>query len=187
LYTTHFFFKRPILGGYLNAGFGWRGCFYIVAAYGLFIFFCLLFILPETWSPSPTLTRSEKPSTGKEKIKKINPLKTFRFLKNPNIVLSVAFTGTTFMMYYMITTTFSRTYTLQYGFSSGTVGLCYLPVAAGCIAGSNIGGCFADRTYNRRAAAANGNVIPETRISLEAIGLAVFVQMWIHYLWLVFS
>lgn len=101
-------------------------------------------------------------------------------------MLCITFTSITFMMYYMITTTYSRTYTIQYGFDSGTVGLCFLPVAAGAIVGSNVGGRFADRTYNMRVSAAKGeNLYPEMRISLEAVGLAVFIQMcgFISYGW----
>jgi predicted MFS family arabinose efflux permease len=150
----------------------------------MFIWFCLLFFLPETWRPALALP-GQKPTTTKEKFKKVNPFSTFEFFKHTNIALCVCFTATTFMMYYMITTTFSRTYTIQYGFDSGTVGLCFLPVAAGAIVGSNIGGRFADRTYNKRVAASNGNIYPEMRISLVAIGLAVFVQMcgFIAYGW----
>lgn len=100
--------------------------------------------------------------------------------------MCVAFSGIIFMMFYFINTTLTRTYTIQYGLSSGTVGLCYLPLTVGGIIGSNFGGSFADRIYNRRVAAANGNTTyPEMRISLELIGFAVFLQVggFIAYGW----
>ncbi|CAO3657130.1 unnamed protein product [Mucor hiemalis] len=164
----------PIIGGYLNEAFGWRSNFYFVAAL-------------ETWRPLPTLP-GEKKLTSKEKLKKIQPFLGFQFFRYPNISMCVAFSGIIFMMFYLINTTFTRTYTIQYGLSSGTVGLCYLPLTVGGIIGSNLGGRFADRIYNRRVAAANSNTYPEMRISLELIGFAVFIQVggFIAYGWCIY-
>lgn len=182
-------FVRPIIGGYLNQAFGWRSNFYFVAALGCFIWLCLLFFLPETWRPLPsTNLEKEKPLTNRQKFKKIDPFLGFRFFQYPNISLCVAFSGIIFMMFYLINTTFTRTYTVQYGLSSGSVGLCYLPLAVGGMIGSNVGGRFADRIYNKRVAAAKGNVYPEMRISLELIGIAVFIQFsgFIAYGWCIY-
>lgn len=178
------FTYRPIIGGYLNQAFGWRSNFYFVTALGVVIWFCLLFFLPETWRPLPT----QKKLTTKDKLKKIQPFLGFKFFRYPNISMCVAFSGIIFMMFYLINTTFTRTYTIQYGLSSGTVGLCYLPLTVGGIIGSNFGGSFADRIYNRRVAAANGNTYPEMRISLELIGFAVFIQVggFIAYGWCIY-
>lgn len=118
----------------------------------------------------------------------MDPYGGLRFFKNINIVLTVAFSGVSFMMFYMLNTTFSRTYTVQYGLDSGTVGLCYLPLAAGGLVGSNIAGRIADRVYNKRVAAANGDVYPEMRLSLEVIALGVFLQIsaMIAYGWCIY-
>jgi predicted MFS family arabinose efflux permease len=150
-----------------------------VAAYTLAIWICFVFTLPETWRPLPGLAKEDKkPSTFLQKFKKIDVLRTFRFFKNINIFLASFFTGVSFMMFYMLNTTFSRTYAIQYHLSSGTVGLCYLPLAAGGLVGSTVGGRLADVIYNKRAAAVKEeDVYPEMRLSLEVIGLGTFLQI----------
>lgn len=170
------FYYRPIVGGYLNDAWGWRSNFWFICIAIFVVWVFILVFLPETWRPAPVLPDSP-PMTKKEKLKLLNPLRSLMFFKYPNIALSILFVGVIFMMFYFVNTTFTRTYTLQYGFDSGTVGLCYLPLACGGIVGSQIGGRIADSTYNKRMAAANGNVYPEMRLNLVLVGSAVFTQI----------
>lgn len=70
-----------------------------------------------------------------------------------------------FFTFYLVNTNFTRTYETQYGLDSGTVGLCYLPMAAGSIVGGLVGGRFSDKVYNRRVAKAeNQHTYPEMRL-----------------------
>lgn len=62
-----------------------------------------------------------------------------------------------FFIFYLLSTNFTRTYTIQYGFDSGQVGLYYLPNAIGNILGGLVGGRFSDRVYNKKA----GKLPPE--------------------------
>lgn len=57
-----------------------------------------------------------------------------------------------FFIFYLLSTNFTRTYTIQYGFDSGQVGLYYLPNAIGNILGGLAGGRFSDRVYNGKVA-----------------------------------
>jgi predicted MFS family arabinose efflux permease len=177
---------RPIVGGYLNAAWGWRSNFWLVCIFIFVVWTFILVFLPETWRPAPVLPGTPAP-TRKDKLKQLNPLRVFKFFLYPNISLSILFVAIVFMMFYFINTTFTRTYTIQYGLDSGTVGLCYLPLAAGGIVGTQIGGRYADKVYNKRVAEANGNVYPEMRLSLELVGAAVVLQIigFLMYGWCV--
>lgn len=181
-----YIFYRPIVGGYLNDAWGWRSDFWLVCICIFVVWVFILVFLPETWRPAPTLPGAPAPSK-KEKLKQMNPLRIFEFYLYPNIALSIVFVGVVFMMFYFVNTTFTRTYTIQYGLDSGTVGLCYLPLAVGGMVGSQVGGRYADKTYNKRVAASNGNVYPEMRLSLELVGSAVFIQIvgFLMYGWCV--
>lgn len=74
-------------------------------------------------------------------------------------------------MYYLVNTTFAWTFANQYHLDSGTVGLCYLPLAAGGMLGGNLGGRISDRVYNRNMAKAgpNAEATPEMRLSIPVL------------------
>ncbi|KAI8885115.1 MFS general substrate transporter [Backusella circina FSU 941] len=177
----------PIIGGYMSQGVGWRSIFYFVAAYGIAVWLCILFFLPETWRPKAALPGATQKSSTMERIKQINPLSSLRFLKFGNIVLCCAFSGVVFMMFYLLNTTYTRTYTLVYGFDSGTVGLCYIPLALGGMVGSTMGGRLADRFYNKARAKSGGEGNPEMRINLGVLAFALSCQFggMITYGWCV--
>ncbi|KAI8885745.1 MFS general substrate transporter [Backusella circina FSU 941] len=181
----------PIIGGYMNESLGWHSIFYFIAGYGAVVWLCILFFLPETWRPQMKLPGSEleKKSTLLGLLKQVNPLGSLRFLRFGNIALCCAFSGINFLMFYLLNATFSRTYTLVYGFSSGTVGLCFLPLAFGGIIGSTVGGRLVDRFYNKACAKTGGEGTPEMRINLKVLSIAMFFQVsaMIAYGWCVYK
>ncbi|KAI9244106.1 major facilitator superfamily domain-containing protein [Phascolomyces articulosus] len=148
----------PIIGGYLNEGLGWRSTFWFLAIFAFCVWLGILLILPETKRPyieplekvkeeySNNDVHNDKQQDIPSKInnnqqkKKMNfyalldPLKLFRF---PNITLAVSFIGIVI-------------YNYQYGFDSGTVGLCYLALAGGAMIGSLSGGRFSDMAYKKQ-------------------------------------
>ncbi|KAI7847545.1 major facilitator superfamily domain-containing protein [Circinella umbellata] len=209
----------PIFGGYLNIGLGWQSIFWFLAILCVFIWFGILFLLPETryiqsLTPPPfsaTITTQSKNSINKEneqqcsdnhdsdvsstaneqenqnatcnekrrrklskeKDKKksrqcrfINPVAALSLLQNKNIALTVLFLGTLFFVYFVLTTNFTRIYTSQYGFDSGTVGLFYIPIAGGSIISGIFGGRISDALYTSRVSKlpADTKPYPELRI-----------------------
>ncbi|KAI8331554.1 major facilitator superfamily domain-containing protein [Chlamydoabsidia padenii] len=152
----------PIIGGYLGQGLGFRSIFYFLAIFNLAVLLSIFFFLPETWRPpvtkSPVLgldqekAASQQQQKKKKKQSRLNPLKALDLLLNRNIALAVTFVGVLFFVLYIINTTFTRTYASQYGFDSGTVGLCYLPNAIGCMVGGIAGGRLSDVRYNKAVA-----------------------------------
>ncbi|KAG2216731.1 hypothetical protein INT45_007630, partial [Circinella minor] len=161
----------PIIGGYLNQGFGWRSIFWFLSIVALCIWFGILLILPETKRPPSgeskktnvqeeyMSTQEEESSSSKvtansnQEKKKLNlngllgPLRFFRFL---NVPLGAVFIGILFFTWYIINVNFARIYTYQYGLDSGTVGLCYLPLVFGSVLGGITGGKCSDATYKKQ-------------------------------------
>ncbi|KAG2216730.1 hypothetical protein INT45_007629 [Circinella minor] len=161
----------PIIGGYLNQGFGWRVIFWFLSIVALFIWLSILLILPETKRPpsaesKKTNVQEEYKSAEEEEISSskvtansnqekersnlnglLGPLQFFRF---PNVTLGTIFVGILFFTCYIINTNLSRIYTYQYGLDSGTVGLCYIPLATGGVLGGLIGGKCSDTAYKKQ-------------------------------------
>jgi MFS family permease len=118
----------------------------------------------------------------------VNPIGALRLLKFPNIALAVTFVGVLFFVLYLNNTNFTRIYTVQYGFDSGIVGLCYLPNAAGSMIGGIAGGRMSDKIYNRRVAKAREHeleIYPEMRLGGPLFYASVVLQLFafIAYGW----
>ncbi|KAI8088622.1 major facilitator superfamily domain-containing protein [Thamnidium elegans] len=184
----------PIIGGFLNEGLGWRSIFYFLAIFCFFIWTGIVFGLPETWRSSVPKIGSQNSSHEhdieakeecsnykKKKTKIINPIGALKLLLYPNIALCVIFIGSLFFALYLNMTNFTRTYTLTYGFSSGLVGVCYLPAAFGCMIGGMIGGRMSDKRYNSRMAIAKQNdqpVYPEMRLGGPIFYFGIIFQLF---------
>ncbi|KAI9016424.1 major facilitator superfamily domain-containing protein [Phycomyces nitens] len=168
----------PIIGGYLSQGLGWRSNFWFLTIFSSFIWITMVFFLPETWRPAPALPSSE---AGVEPVKKrrfINPLSSLRLLLFPNIALAVSFVGVLLFVYYLLNTNFTRTYTIQYKLDSGTVGICYLPLAIGAMIGGISGGRISDKVYSKRVTQAGGQSCPEMRLGGPLFYSAIVLQMF---------
>ncbi|CAO3639519.1 unnamed protein product [Cunninghamella blakesleeana] len=175
----------PIIGGYLNLSLGWRSTLAFVAIYGFIIWLFILFFLPETARPKPTL-----PGQEPVKPKFRNPFSALTYFRYMNVVLVTIYSGIVFLMYYLVNTTFSRTLTIQYHMDTGTIGLCYLPLAFGAMIGNQIGGRFSDYIFKKNSEAAKQNgqeVYPEMRISSGIILIAaIFASLgFIAYGWVI--
>ncbi|KAI8078060.1 major facilitator superfamily domain-containing protein [Gilbertella persicaria] len=177
----------PIVGGYLNQGLGWRSNFWFLSIFILFLWLGILFLLPETWRATEKVSNdSEDQKTKKRNF--VNPVGALKLLLYPNIALTVAFTSILFFALYLNNTTFTRTYTLQYGFDSGIVGICYLPNAAGSMLGGILGGRMSDKVYNKslnKAKANNQEIYPEMRLGSFLFYSMILLQLvaFIAYGW----
>ncbi|KAI8075137.1 major facilitator superfamily domain-containing protein [Gongronella butleri] len=179
----------PIIGGYLNTGLGWRSNLAFVAILGAVIWVCILVFLPETTRPTP----GKDGQLPAKRSKVINPLQPLTYFVYTNLTLTVFYSGIAFLMFYLVNTTYTRTLTLQYHLDTGTVGLCYLPLAAGAIVGNQFGGRFSDYIFNKRVAAVRARdgpdapVYAEMRISVPVMAAAVALCFcgYISYGWCV--
>ncbi|KAF7721166.1 hypothetical protein EC973_005148 [Apophysomyces ossiformis] len=189
----------PIVGGYLNQGLGWRSTLWFLAIYIACIWLAVFFLLPETWRPAPSLPTSkndfEKPEIEMAKQQQqqkkqrrgwINPLSPLELFKFPNISLAIIFVGFVFFVFYLNSTAFTRTYTDQYHLDSGTVGLCYLPLAVGAMIGGIMGGRYSDKLYNGRVQKAEGGELyPEMRLGGWLFWGSIILQLlsFVEYGW----
>ncbi|KAI8990893.1 major facilitator superfamily domain-containing protein [Mycotypha africana] len=204
----------PIIGGYLNEGLGWRSNFYFLTIFVFLNWLGIVFALPETWRATPSDTAAlpiekvvtmetfkdarikgdqnvESPQQTKSDIESqqaktrnktnfVNPIEALNLLRYPNIALCIGFIS--------VLTNFTRIYTVQYGFDSGLVGVCYLPAAAGLMAGGIIGGRTSDKIFNRnreKVMAKNEEVYPEMRLGGPYYYAAIVLQLFafIAYGW----
>ncbi|KAM3583814.1 hypothetical protein VKS41_003785 [Umbelopsis sp. WA50703] len=202
----------PVIGGYLNQGLGWRSIFWFLVIFSFCLLCGIFFLLPETFRPAPAAqvlpivnessekqiittvneTSELKPTPRRRRY--VNPLSALELLKFPNIQLVVVFVAFMFMFFYIINTTFTRTYTIQYGLSSGIVGICYFPQAVGAMAGGIFGGRYSDNMYRRRVEK-EGESWPELRLggwlmwaSIGLQGAAFVAYGWcvrenVHFAW----
>ena len=134
------------------------------------------------------VTSKEDPTLHKKKRRFVNPVGALKLLLYPNIALSVTFVGVLFFVLYLNSTNFTRTYTVQYGFSSGIVGICYLPSAAGSMIGGIVGGRLSDRTYIKRVAKAKAmdqEIYPEMRLGGPLFYASILLQLlgFVAYGW----
>ncbi|KAJ2964976.1 hypothetical protein NQZ79_g83 [Umbelopsis isabellina] len=203
----------PVIGGYLNQGLGWRSIFWFLVIFSFCLLCGIFFLLPETFRPAPAAqvlpianeasekqdtttvenTSEQKPAPRRRR-RYVNPLSALELLKFPNIQLVVVFVAFMFMFFYIINTTFTRTYTLQYGLSSGIVGICYFPQAIGAMTGGVFGGRYSDNMYRRRVEK-EGESWPELRLggwlmwtSIALQGAAFVAYGWcvqknVHFAW----
>ncbi|KAI9264936.1 major facilitator superfamily domain-containing protein [Phascolomyces articulosus] len=109
----------------------------------------------------------------------INPVAALGLLRNKNIALTVLFLGTLFFVYFVLTTNFTRIYTTQYGFDSGTVGLFYIPIAGGSIISGVFGGRISDALYISRVAKLPPGTkpYPELRIGGWIFYASIFILL----------
>ncbi|KAI9315833.1 major facilitator superfamily domain-containing protein [Dichotomocladium elegans] len=185
----------PIIGGYLNQGLGWRSIFWFLAILCFCTWVATIFFLPETRRLGANKDEETAAATGindvherslSENIKSmfkwrwINPVAALGLLRNTNIALTVGYLSILFFAYYILNTNFTRIYTNQYGLSSGTVGLFYLPAACGFIIGSLASGRQSDKIYVQRVNALKELDLPinhEVRIGGFLLYASVVGQM----------
>ncbi|KAI8369662.1 major facilitator superfamily domain-containing protein [Blakeslea trispora] len=180
----------PIIGGYLNQGFGWQSNFWFLSIVIFILWIAIILILPETWRASidkNTNQNIESQEPEKKKRTLVNPIGALKLFLYPNIALTISFTSIFFVLY-LNNTTFTRAYTLQYGFDSGIVGLCYLPNAAGSMLGGIFGGRLSDKIYNKsveKAKAENQSAIAEMRLGGVLFYSMILLQLiaFVAYGW----
>jgi MFS family permease len=97
---------RPVIGGYLNQGLGWRSIFWFLVIFSFCLLCGLFFLLPETFRPAsvpqqlPVVGKnSEKQdssaSSPKHHNRRVNPLQALELLKFPNMQFVIGFVAFT--------------------------------------------------------------------------------------------
>uniref|UniRef100_A0A8H7TU77 Major facilitator superfamily (MFS) profile domain-containing protein n=1 Tax=Bionectria ochroleuca TaxID=29856 RepID=A0A8H7TU77_BIOOC len=178
----------PVAGGYLVQYLNWRWVFWIMAMAGGAISLAGLFLVNETYHPklvgnkvrklrketgNPDLYNALEDQTTTEKMRLklaiIRPLKILFML--PSVSLMSLYVAVIYGILYLMISTFTFVFGAnQYGFSTGTVGLSYIPTGIGCIVGMVLFGALTDMEVKKRQKKGE-TPVPEDRLAIYMIVL----------------
>lgn len=157
----------PVAGGYIVQYLGWRWVFWILAiASGLIAIVCV-FLVTETYHPTLVgrkVARLRKETSNSElynaledhtitegqrlKLAIIRPLKIL--IRLPTVLVMSLYIAVIFGIMYLMLSTFTFVFGRQYSFSSGTVGLSYIPTGVGCMLGMVLLGTRTDQIVKKK-------------------------------------
>ncbi|KAG0194553.1 hypothetical protein DFQ28_009761 [Apophysomyces sp. BC1034] len=173
----------PLIGGYVDQYLGWRWIFYIKTILGGVIFLLNFVFLRETlYTPSSDLPA---PTTFRERLArlKFNPLRSLALLLRPVVILTNLPMAVTFGWFYLLITVLPLSFVGKYGFSTGSIGLCYLASGIGNCSGSIVGGLVSDRMYTWQANKNGGISRKEDRLLAVYIAAPFIVVGYLIYGW----
>lgn len=115
----------------------------------------------------------------------IRPAHAVVLLGYPPVALAISFSALTFMGIYLFNISITNSYsTAPYNFSSVIVGLMYIPNSFTYIIASILGGRWNDRLLRQCAKKNNGELIPESRISWNAVlAVSLYVPACLIFGW----
>ncbi|RPA94396.1 benomyl/methotrexate resistance protein [Choiromyces venosus 120613-1] len=169
----------PIGGGFLTQAKGWRWVFWVIAIISAAIAISTFVFLKETYAPTILEAKAARlrKSTGNQELRSkfaselpqreaflralVRPLKML-FLSPIVLALSV-FMAIVYGYIYLLFTTFPTVFRETYGFTTGTVGLCYIGIGVGSLLGLLACGVLSDHILKSRAAASD-ETKPEYRL-----------------------
>lgn len=196
----------PLAGGYLAQAKGWRWVFWVLSMLnGFFTLLCFAF-MRETYAVTILEQKAKRlrKETGNPDIRSkldlgLTPKELFwRNIVRPTkmlvlspIVLSMSiYVGIVYGYLYLLFTTFTGVFELQYGFSTGSVGLTYLGLGLGSMVGLAIIGFSSDRILKAKAKpnpdGTPGEMKPEYRLppmiyAATCIPAGLFIYGWTAY------
>lgn len=115
----------------------------------------------------------------------IRPAHAVVLLGYPPVALAIYFSALTFMGIYLFNISITNSYSAApYNFSSVIVGLMYIPNSFTYIIASILGGRWNDRLIRQCAKKNNGEMIPESRISWNAVlAVSLYVPACLIFGW----
>ncbi|CAO3591619.1 unnamed protein product [Absidia cylindrospora] len=131
----------PVIGGYMNQYLEWRYMFWLMTGVGGLVFLMVAFFLPETMDQTKATTKSGLMQTI---------IRPFRYLIQPLVFCVSTPLMLAYGFMYFVIASLPHQVTTQYGFSSATIGLAYLPNGIGNAVGALISGAASDWLVNRQ-------------------------------------
>ncbi|KAG1098980.1 hypothetical protein G6F42_017902 [Rhizopus arrhizus] len=155
----------PVCGGYINQNLGWRWIFYIKTILGGVFAILSFFLIPESLYV-PAEKRVAPPANLKERLGRLtfNPFTSLLLLKRKETAIICIPVSVGFGWFYYLVTILAPTFGQIYGFSSGTIGLCYLASGVGNIIGAAFSGIVADKINNYSIQKNGGVAVKEFRL-----------------------
>ena len=170
----------PLIGGGLIAWLGWRSVFWFLTICGVAVLVVTLLFLPETARPivgngqvlprpnwrrpwvsvvagwripnAAVEARGELASDAASvKARFPNPLRSARILLDPEAAMVASMSAVFYTIYYCIQSSMSAIFSEVYGFRELMVGICYLSIGCGVVAGGVSNGKLMDWNFRRVA------------------------------------
>ncbi|KAH7176770.1 major facilitator superfamily domain-containing protein [Dactylonectria macrodidyma] len=180
----------PIAGGYLTEAKDWRWSFWVVSMVGGFIIIMGFLFMRETDAKALLEQKAKRlrKETGNPKLtskldtglttKELFRAATIRpgkmLLFSPIILCLSLYMAIVYGYLYLLFTAIPTVFESQYGFTTGQVGLSYLGFGIGSLIGLGVTGGTSDRISQQLTKKNGGEVKPEYRLPVMALG-SVFV------------
>jgi multidrug resistance protein len=199
----------PVAGGFLVQSKGWRWVFWILAIAGGVFALLLLLVGRETYHPTILARKTARlrKETGNTNLRSkldsglppkdvfirsiVRPMRMLIF--SPIVFLMSLYVAINYGILYLFFTTITFVFEDNYHFSSGAVGLSYLGIGVGLIAGMAFLGTTSDKIIKKEQA--KGSALPEHRLHLLlslpgaiCLPIGVFIYAWTtdkHVHWIV--
>ncbi|KAK7961734.1 chloramphenicol resistance protein [Apiospora aurea] len=180
----------PLIGGGLIAGLGWRSVFWFLAICGVLVLSITLLFLPETarhivgngqvlprqrwrrplvsvltgWSIPNAAVEPQRvyiPQEATPKTRFPNPLRSVRILLDPEAAMVASMSAVFYTIYYCIQSSMSAIFSELYGYRELIVGVCYLSIGWGVVAGGVSNGKLMDWNFRRVARSVGSQPRPQ--------------------------
>ncbi|KAJ8063714.1 hypothetical protein OCU04_007577 [Sclerotinia nivalis] len=192
----------PLIGGFLSDAAGWRWLYYIQIILAFIVWILITFTVPETYAPTILARRAKKmreetgsPEHVTEQDLDLRPfaerlrvflIRPLQLLFGELIVFLISlYMSVLYGLLYMFFIAFPIIYQEGKGYSAGTTGLMFIPLALGVIA-SALCAPIVNRHYMSQVRKYNGNPPAEVRLipmmcSCWFIPIGLFIFAWTSY------
>ncbi|KAF7929808.1 uncharacterized protein EAE97_009405 [Botrytis byssoidea] len=192
----------PLIGGFLSDAAGWRWLYYIQIIFAFIVWVLITFTVPETYAPTILARRAKKmreqtgnPEHVTEQDLDLRPfaerlriflIRPFQLLFGELIVFLISlYMSVLYGLLYMFFVAFPIVYQEGKGYSAGTTGLMFIPLALGVIA-SALCAPIVNRNYMTQVRKYNGHPPAEVRLipmmcSCWFIPIGLFIFAWTSY------
>jgi multidrug resistance protein len=192
----------PLIGGFLSDAKGWRWLYWLQLIIAGTAWCLITFTVPETYAPTILARKAAKlrKETGDPSYTSVFQarkesfsqylgsylIRPFKLLFRELIVFLISvYVSIIYGVVYMFFVSFPVIYEQGKGYSAGTTGLMFIPIAVG----SFMGLCsspFVNRDYLTQLAKYNGKAPPEIRLRGMMVGcwtlpLSLFINAWTSY------
>ncbi|KAL7809928.1 major facilitator superfamily domain-containing protein [Trichoderma gracile] len=196
----------PLVGGYLADGAGWRWLYWIQLILSGIVWVLITFTVPETYAPTILSRRAKKlrQSTGDESYVTeqdiderpmserltVFMIRPFQLLFRELIVLLISlYMSVLYGLLYMFFVAYPIVFQEGKGWSAGTTGLMFIPLAVGVLCSAACSP-LVNKHYLKMVHKYNGKPPAEIRlipmmISCWCIPIGLFIFAWTSYPWLI--
>ncbi|KAL1892478.1 hypothetical protein Sste5346_006988 [Sporothrix stenoceras] len=189
----------PVAGGFLASAKGWRWVFWLIVIIAGFLSVVFFFSMRETYAPLllERKTRRLRKETGNQQLRSkldagltskdyfkrgiFRPLKMLAF--SPINLIFALYMAVVYGYLYLMFTSVTEVFETTYGFGTNTVGLVYLGLGVGSMAGMVFFSAMSDRYIKKMAAKEGQGMKPEYRLQMLPLGAVLLPIGFFIYGW----